>query len=83
MKLLRGQVSKEKLYLLFELVDRLGEKTKHALEDHLCSGHPEGTSAILNDLDRSNFRKSLENLRKKATIAENIGKLDHHKKVLL
>lgn len=80
MKLLRGQVSKEKLYLLFELIDRLGEKTRYALEDHLCKGLREGVAASLNDLDRSNFRKSLENLRKKATIAENIGKLDHHKK---
>ena len=74
--LIRGGESKQRVMLLLKLTKLSSEPTIDALIDHLCIGHSESHSSIVNDITQSNFNRALSALNKVAGTVEEIKELD-------
>jgi hypothetical protein len=71
-----GLESERRVALLLSLTSIKSENKIGALVDHLCKGRPLDMSAMLNDVDEKNFKRTLKTLNAVALIVEQIKECD-------
>ena len=77
--LVRGGESKERVKLLLKLTRVNSENVVDAIIDHLCTGHSENHSSVVNDITQSNFNRAMSRLNEVAGTVEAIKELDWDK----
>lgn len=76
-----GLESEERIDKLLQLTSITSENKIKALKYHLVIGRPKSVSATINDVDPSNFQKTLDDLNVVASIVEDIKVIDGCSKI--
>lgn len=74
--LVSGLESKQRVELLLSLTKINSDALRDSIFDHLCVGHSEKDSAVINGVSQSNFNRAMKKLNDVASIVEKIKDLD-------
>ncbi|WP_151173464.1 hypothetical protein [Pseudoalteromonas ruthenica] len=72
----KGQLSLERLELLFRLTKIASEDVRAALVDHYVRGMKQADAALLNNVPAQNVKRGAERLNQVAAVVEEIKELD-------